>query len=135
MASHRHHHQLRLKIWLHLLLVRTEVKFTKLMHKNFFKNKKTKLETIFFSYLQCTVPGRMFSSSLVENILCRMRYLSGKHVLLFSLHNQNQQLPEEGNSYHGLLLVIVNNGYHFRLSVTCRLTVGRQVTDALSTHY
>lgn len=135
MASHRHHHQLSLKIWLHLLLVRTEVKFTKLMHKNFFKNKKTKLETIFFSYLQCTVPGRMFSSSLVENILCRMRYLSGKHVLLFSLHNQNQQLPEEGNSYHGLLLVIVNNGYHFWLSVTCRLTVGRQVTDALSTHY
>ena len=110
--------------------------FTKLMHKNFFKNKKTiKLETIFFSYLQCTVQGRIFSSSLVENILCRMRYLSGKHVLLFSLHNQNQQLPEEGNSYHGLLLVIVNNGYHFRLSVTCRLTVGRQVTDALSTHY
>ena len=110
--------------------------FTKLMHKNFFKNKKTiKLETIFFSYLQCTVQGRIFSSSLVENILCRMRYLSGKHVLLFSLRNQNQQLPEEGNSHHGLLSVIVNNGSHFRLLVTCQLTVGRQVTDALSTHY
>ena len=98
--------------------------FTKSMHKDFFKNKKTiKLETIFFSYLQCTVQGRIFSSSLVENILCRMRYLSGKHVLLFSLHNQNQQLPEEGNSYHGLLSVIVNNGSHFQLLVTCRSIV------------
>ena len=47
-----------------------------------------------------------------------------KHVLLFSLHNQNQQLPEEGNSSHGLLSVIVNNGSHFQLLVTCRSTVG-----------
>ena len=47
-----------------------------------------------------------------------------KHVLLFSLHNQNQQLPEEGNSYHGLLSVIVNNGSHFQLLVTCRSIVG-----------
>lgn len=38
--------------------------FTKLMHKNFFKNKKTRNN--FFSYLQCTVQGRIFSS-LVEN--------------------------------------------------------------------
>ena len=89
--------------------------FTKLMHKKFFKNKKTR-NNFFFLFI-------VYSTRKII-ILCRMRYLSVKHVLLFSLHNQNQQLPEEGNSSHGLLSVIVNNGSHFRLLVTCRSTVG-----------
>ena len=86
--------------------------FTKLMHKNFFKDRKTiKLQTIFFLIYSVQYKVEYFLQVWLK--ICRMRYLSGKHVLLFSLHNQNQQLPEEGNSYHGLLLVIVNNGYHF----------------------
>ena len=97
--------------------------FTKLMHKKFFKNKKTR-NNFFILIYSVQYKVEYFQVWLKIIILCRMRYLSVKHVLLFSLHNQNQQLPEEGNSSHGLLSVIVNNGSHFRLLVTCRSTVG-----------